>query len=196
MADLAALLDKEASAEIEAIQSEAQERASEIIAEAEEEAEQLVAKRERTAKQQKDAALVRARSSAELEASSMRLKAQQRAIESVFEEARDRIDALVADQSKYAPVLETLIQQATEGLDTTADMTVVVHPDEKPVAETVVKKLGLGVDVTTDERLRAGVRLKAAQGSNSIENTLVGRLGSLRDDLAGEVSEVLLQKES
>jgi V/A-type H+-transporting ATPase subunit E len=196
VADLAALLDKEASAEIESIRSEAQERASEIVAEAEEEAEQLVAKRERAAKQQRDAALVRARSSAELEAASMRLKAQQQAIESVFDEARDRIDALVSNRETYAPVLKTLLQQAIAGLDSKADMTVVVNPDESSVAKEVVDELDLQVEVSTDDQLRGGVRLKAAKGSNSIENTLVGRLDALRDDLASEVSEVLLQKGS
>ncbi len=196
MADLAALLDKEASAEIESIHSEAQERASEIVAEAEEDAEQLVAKRERAAKQQRDAALVRARSSAELEAASMRLKAQQEAIESVFDEARDRIDAVVSDDSKYTPVFKTLLQQAVAGLDNPKDMTVVVNPDETSVAKKVVDALDLDVEVSTDAQLHGGVRLKAAKGSNSIENTLAGRLDALRDELASEVSEVLLQKGS
>lgn len=194
MADLAALLDKEASAEIEAIHSEAQERASEIVAEAKEEAESLVAKRERAAKQQREAALVRARSAAELEAASMRLRAQQRAIESVFDEARGRIDALVADPKKYQPVLETLAREAAESVDTRGEATLAVHPDESSVAEKVVAKLGMDVTVKTDEAVRGGVRIQGPKGTASIENTLYGRLDALRDELASEVSEVLLQK--
>ena len=196
MADLAALLDKEASAEIEAIHSEAQTRASEIIAAAEEEAEQLVARRERAARQQHDASLVRAQSSAELEAASMRLTAQQQAIESVFDEAQARIDALVADPKRYAPVLRTLVQEATTGIAGTDVSTIVVHPDEKVVAERVVKDLGLDGEVTTNGSIRGGVRLQGTQGSASIENTLYGRLDALRDELASEISGILLQKGS
>ena len=195
MADLAALLDKEASAEIEAIHSEAQDRASEIVAEAEDEAEQLVARRERAARQQHDASLVRARSSAELDAASMRLNAQQKAIESVFAEARNRIDALVAQEKTYAPVLKSLVQQALAGLGTTTGATVVVHPDEKAVAEKVIGSLGLGLSVSTAADVRGGVRLQGPKGSASIENTLYGRLDALRDELASEVSGILLQKE-
>ena len=194
MADLAALLDKEASVEIEAIHSEAQERASEIVAEAKEEAESLVAKRERAAKQQREAALVRARSAAELEAASMRLRAQQRAIESVFAEARERIDALVAEPKEYQPVLETLTREAAESVDTRGEATLAVHPDEASVAQKVVDKLGLDVTVKADDAIRGGVRIQGPKGSASIENTLYGRLEALRDELASEVSEVLLQK--
>jgi F0F1-type ATP synthase membrane subunit b/b' len=42
MSDLSALLDREASAEIETLLSEARQRASEIVAEATAEAEQLL----------------------------------------------------------------------------------------------------------------------------------------------------------
>ncbi|HEV2126581.1 MAG TPA: V-type ATP synthase subunit E, partial [Chloroflexota bacterium] len=62
MANLSALLDKEASLEIEAILSEARERASEIVAKAREEADTVVAQQERVARTQYDAALVRSRS--------------------------------------------------------------------------------------------------------------------------------------
>lgn len=47
MANLAALLDREAGAEIEAILSEARQRASEIVARAKEEAKQIVSLKER-----------------------------------------------------------------------------------------------------------------------------------------------------
>ncbi len=61
MANLAALLEKEAGAEIEAMLSEARTRASEIVANAKSEAESILAQRERSAKTQHEATLVRAR---------------------------------------------------------------------------------------------------------------------------------------
>lgn len=196
MADLAALLEKEASAEIEAIHSEARDRASEIVARAEEEAEQLVARRVRAAEQQHAATLVRARSAAQLEASSMRLRAQQRAIESVFDEAREKIDALVADAKSYAPVLKSLMQEAVDGLGASGRTRVRVHPDEVAVAEKVAKDLGVDAEVVADERVRGGARVQAAGGGVAVENTLYGRLDALRDELASEVSRILHQEAS
>ena len=61
MANLAAILDKEASAEIEAVLSEAQGRASEIVAKAKEEAQteadKIVAQAQATIESEKKAAM-------------------------------------------------------------------------------------------------------------------------------------------
>lgn len=195
MADLAALLDREATAEIEGILSEARERASAIVSEAEEEAEALLANRERAARAQRDAELVRARSSAQLEASSLTLRAQHAAIQDVFEEA-ERSIAETARGPGYDKVMAALIEEALAAGGFSRDQvdTVMVHPDEEAVARKVVEKAGLDATVVPDSGVRAGVRLKAGEHM-VIENTLFGRLGSLRDELAGEVAQVLLSKE-
>ncbi len=193
MADLAALLDKEASAEIEAILAEARERASAIVAEAEREAEALVAGRERQAKMQRQSALVRARSAAQLEAASMRLNAQQEAIQSVFSEVEDKIAALTDDDERYAPVLETLLRQAVDGVRGTPDA-VVVHPDDEALAEKAAKAVGVDAAIKTDPSVRGGVKVQA--GHVAVENTLSARLAALRDELASEVSHALTSKEA
>lgn len=195
MADLAALLDREATAEIEGILSEARARASEIVAGAKEEAEGLLASRKRSAEAQYQAALVRARSAAQLEASSLTLRAQHSAIESVFDEVEKKLDE-VTTQPAYAEVLANLIREALDqGGVTAADVqAVIVGPKDEAVARRVLKEAGLSAEVETDERLRGGVRLRA--GNNVvIENTLHGRLEALRDELAAEVAQVLLSKE-
>ena len=69
MANLAALLEREASAEVETILSEARQRASEIVAKAEEDAKALTAQRERLSQTQGEAARVRAASAATTELS-------------------------------------------------------------------------------------------------------------------------------
>lgn len=193
MADLAALLDKEAGAEIEAILSEARERASEIVAEAEREAETLRATRERQAKSQREAQLVRTRSAAQLEAASTRLHAQQKAIESVFGAVADKIEALTQDASRYGTVLEALIREAADALPA-APTTIRVHPDDVEVASAAAKAVGVDAPVEGDATVRAGV--KVTSGRMSIENSLPARLDALRDELASEVADALTSKES
>jgi len=190
MANLSALLEKEASAEIEAIRSEAQDRASEIIAKAQEEAETIAAQRERQAKSQYEASLVRARSSAQLEASSMRLRSQHDAVESVMDAAKAKIDALTKDKKKYEGVLEKLLAEALEGVgDASQVEAVVVNPDDKSIAEKAASKHNIKAKVETSDDIKGGVRLK--RGSVVLENTLYERLDSLREELASDVSKIL-----
>ena len=193
MADLAALLDKEASAEIEAILAEARERASAIVADAERDAEALVAARERQAKAGRDAALVRARSAAQLEAASMRLNAQQEAIESVFRQAEAEIAELAEDPARYGRVLEELLKEAADGVRGTPEA-IVVHPADVDAARKAAKALGLDADVRGDEAVTGGVKL--VTGRISVENTLATRLEALRDELSSEVLAALTSKEA
>lgn len=195
MANLSALLEKEASAEIEAIRSEAQERASEIIAKAQEEAESITAQRERQAKSQYEASLVRAQSSAQLEASSMRLRAQHEAVERVMDAAKAKIDALTKDKKQYEGVLEKLLAEALEGMGDASNVeAVIVNPNDKALAEKVASKHNVRAKVETSDDIKGGVRLK--RGSVVLENTLYERLDSLRDELASDVSRVLFSSDA
>ena len=191
---VSALLEKEASAEIQAIRSEAQERASEIVAKANDEADALRKQRERGAKTQYEASLVRAKSSAQLEASSMRLRSQHEAVEQVIEAARAKIDALTQDKA-YEDVLEKLLKEALEAVGGKENVeAVVVNSAERSAAEKVALKHGLKTKVETDDSVRGGVRLK--RGSVVLENTLYERLDGLRDELASDISRVLFSADN
>ena len=196
MADLAALLDKEASAEIEQILSEARSRASELVESAEAEAESLLASRKRSVEAQNSSNLVRARSAAQLEASSLTLRAQHDAIQGVFEEAEERIGALKKGPT-YVEVLTALMREAlnANGGDPAAVRAVKVEPEDEKAALEAAKELGLQEKVVADPGIRAGVRLESGGSNAVIENTLPGRLAALRGELAAEVAQVLLSKE-
>jgi V/A-type H+/Na+-transporting ATPase subunit E len=196
MANLAALLEKEASAEIEAMLSEARSRASEIVAAAKAEADDTLKQRDYSAKSQSEATLVRARSAAQLEASSLRLRAQQSAIEGVFEGVKGKLSGVMADQAQYGGILEKLLKEALAGMGGVNNVaSVVVNSKDKALAEKIAAAVGLTGKVTTSDTVQGGVRL---QGNNSIsvENTLHGRLDALRDELASAVSGVLFNKGS
>ena len=193
MADLAALLDKEASAEIDAILAEARERASAIVADADAEAEAVVAKRERTAKAAREATLVRARSSAQLAAASQRLQAQQRAIQSVFDAVEERFDALPNDAERYRGLLDGLLREAAPAVGGRPSA-IEVAPGDVELAREVAAAAGMDAEVRGADDVRAGVRVVA--GSVSVENTLPARLEALRDELASDVARVLANPEA
>ncbi|MFO7546403.1 MAG: V-type ATP synthase subunit E [Trueperaceae bacterium] len=195
MADLSTLLEKEASTEIEAILSEARERASDILAGARSEADALVSARERAAKAQREAALVRARSSAQLEASSLRLNAQHDGVQSVFEVVRSKLDALLGDAGAYAPVFAKLLSQALEGVGGQEIEAVQVAAGDREMAEKAARDAGVSAPVETADDIRGGVRLRT-RGRSIIENTLFGRLEALQGELASEVSQALFQTEA
>ena len=191
MANLTALLEQEAGAEIEEVLSEARQRASEIVAKAEDDAKTLTAQRERTSQTQNEAARVRAASAAQLEASSMKLRAQHSVVESVFEAAETELRTLTQDDKRYPPVLSALLDEAVDALggkDQVAKIT--VNPADEKRAKEAAKKHGLDGKVETDEAVEGGVKVKATSNV-TIENSLFDRLRAAREELASEVSKLL-----
>lgn len=192
MAGLSALLHKEASAEIEAILSEARTKASEILESANTAADATVAARQRSAAVQRDAILVRARSAAQLEASALKLNAQHDGIQQVFDGVASKIKELIADPTGYALVFEKLLKEAVGSVEGHTLTGFEVANTDRELAEKVIAELGLSAPVSTNDALASGVRVRINR--NSVENTLFGRLESLRDDVAAEVSAVLFSK--
>jgi V/A-type H+-transporting ATPase subunit E len=190
VAELSSLLEKEASTEIEAIVAEGKKRAEEILSTARAEAEGVLAARVRAVKAQREAGLVRARSAAQLEASSLKLRSQHEGVQSVFAQAHERIRTLVADRQAYSAVFEALLAQAVDGLGGTAVQAVEVAPDDVELAKAAAAKAGLTAPVMASDAVHGGVRLVTANRS-AVENTLFGRLSALEGELAAEVSQAL-----
>ena len=186
MSNLATLLEKEASAEIEEILSEARNTASEIVAKAKEEAKSLLAQKERALKSQHDAEIIRAKSSAQLEASSLRLKAQNDGVEAVFDKAKSDLLGL-QKSDKYAAIFKALYTEAAGAVSKVAS--VVVNPAD-------AKYIDSAIDVKTDESIVAGLKLKGEGSSVMIENSLLSRLEAVKDDAAALVSKTLFGDET
>ena len=194
MANLAALLDRGASAEIEAILAEARERASELVSQARSDADALLAQRRRVAEAQHAAALIRAQSSAQLEAASLKLTAQHRAIEGVFEGVRAELDAL-RSSPRYRPVLAGLLEEAVSSFPEGGVVdAVLVDPTDLALAREVAAASGLADRVEAEPGIGAGVRLRQSENI-TVENTLGQRLAALRDELASYVSGALFGSE-
>ncbi len=191
MSNLSALLEHEASAEIEAILSEARQRASEIVAKAEDEAKATTAQRERLSQSQGEAAQVRARSAAQLEASSLKLRAQYSVVEDVFGSAEAELRKLSKDKKRYSPVLAALLGEAVDALGGPDNVSkVIVNPADEQVGQEAAKKVGLESKLETSKSVEGGVKVKATSNV-TIENSLFDRLRAAREDLASEVSQML-----
>ncbi len=192
MSDLAALLDKQAGAEITAILSEAQERASEITAAAQAEADAHVAAQERSARAQAEAALVRARSAAQLEAASVRLRSQHQAVEAVFDAVRAEFTR-IASSDAWSGHLNKLLKGAAAAATSAGGKvaSIKVNPSDIEAAKAAASELGLAAPVEADANVRLGVRVEVGETNVVIENSLVERLQSAHDDLAAEVSRLL-----
>lgn len=191
MSNLSALLEHEASAEIEAILSEARQRASEIVAKAEDEAKATTAQRERLSQSQGEAAQVRARSAAQLEASSLKLRAQYSVVEDVFGSAEAELRKLSEDKKRYSPVLAALLGEAVDALGGPDNVSkVIVNPADEQVGQEAAKKVGLESKLETSKSVEGGVKVKATSNV-TIENSLFDRLRAAREDLASEVSQML-----
>jgi len=194
MSDLSALLEREASAEIDAVLSEARERAAAAMAEAQSEAEQFLAQRRRAAEAQRDAALVRARSAARLEAAALKLQAQHAALERVFELARERMAAQAEDAKAYQGVLQRLLAEAVEHVGADGVAAIEAAPGDVAAVRAAAKALGVDAPVSGDPSLELGVRVRSHRRS-TVENSLVARLASLEGELAAEVSRTLFVAE-
>lgn len=191
MSNLSALLEHEAGAEIEAILSEARQRASEIVAKAETDAKAATAQRERLSQSQGEAARVRAQSAAQLEASSLKLRAQHGMVGNVFESAEAELRKLSKDKKRYSPILAALLGEAIDALGGKDHVgKVIVNPADEQTGKEAAQKLGLEDKVETSESVEGGVRVKGTS-SVTIENTLFDRLQAAREDLASEVSQLL-----
>jgi vacuolar-type H+-ATPase subunit E/Vma4 len=192
MANLTALLEKEASAEIDTILSEAHARASEIVAQAEEEARALTAQGERLAQTQAEASKVRAKSAAQLEASSLRLRAQHEAVEGVFSAVEAELRSLIKNGRRYNAVFEALLSEALEAVGGPERVAkVIVHPDDAARARKIAEGRALADKIETDEGVQGGVKLQAT-ANVTVENTLFDRLQAAREELASDVSKLLM----
>ena len=195
MSDLSALLEREASAEIASILSEARERASAAMAAAQTEAEQLLAKRRRAAEVQRDAALVRARSAAQLEAAALQLQAQHAALETVFEHARERLAGLPGDAKAYQGILQQLLAEALDDIGRDDVAKIEAAPTDVAMVTAIAKAAKVEAPVEGDEALMLGVRVRSKRHS-AVENSLPARLTALEGELAAEVSRLLFAVET
>ncbi len=188
MADLASLLESEASAEIEAILGEARQRADGIVKAAEEQAKSVLEGRKRFFDNAMQATITRAKSSAELESAALKLSASHGASEQAFTSAQSELRAFTKS-AEYEKTLQKLIAEVKNAVGTVSKLE--VNPADVEVAKRAASAAGVNAEVHANPEIETGVRGYAEGGSSSVTNTLVGRLSRARDSLLSDVAKVL-----
>jgi V/A-type H+-transporting ATPase subunit E len=186
MSKLGDILQEEVQGEIDAVLAEAESRAERLIRDAEEKASARVKSHQEIMQVETFAAVRRARSAAELNVSTARMRAKGQVIESVRKRALMAVEE-IAGQRNYRDILEALAEEALRAVE--GAKSAVVHPeDEERIRGWAAKK---GLELLTDPGLRLGVRLVDSKGKRSVVNSLPERLDRAWSTLASEVAKQL-----
>lgn len=190
--ELIAILEKEASAEMERIRAEAQAQADQVISEARAEAQaQLEAQRTRLEAERK-AARQKAESTAQVRAAALVLQAKDQVLTGVFARAETDLANVQQERGTYPRILHGMLREAAAGLG--GRMTVEVTQKDLEIARQAVRDLKLDADVTPTDGISGGVRLSIDHGRFTIENTLASRLERAKPLLATDVAALLWGK--
>ena len=188
MADLAKLLESEASAEIEAILAEARSKADGIVKQAEDQGKSTVEGKRRALENELSAARVRAKSASDLEGSALKLSASHSASQAAFAQAETELRSFTKS-SEYGSVLTKLIHEANTALGGLSKLE--VHSSDLETAQKAVAAAGLNIPVHANDKIETGVRGIGEAGTSSVTNTLIGRLARAKDSLLSDVAKVL-----
>ncbi|MBM3470790.1 MAG: hypothetical protein FJX73_08375 [Armatimonadetes bacterium] len=187
--ELIALLEREAAFERERLLAEARAQAEAIRVEAQRAADEMLAATRERLQADARAALVKAKSTAMLRASSLVLQAKEDEISRVFAQAYSALESLAADARRYPEVLRRFIE---EGLATLGGQGVVmVAQADQATAEALIREHGWEATVCADPAINGGARLASPDGRLVVTNTLASRLERARPALAAEVARTL-----
>ncbi|WP_276958898.1 V-type ATP synthase subunit E [Allomeiothermus silvanus] len=171
MSKLEDILKQEVSSEIASITAEAEAKARAIVEAAQARAEALKASRLKALEAERQAALRRAESAAELVVNQARIRSRGQIVDQVKAGVRQALAAL-SSQPDYPAILTRLAEEALRGVDQPEIL--VVNPQDAQHLESWAKSKGL--ELKTDPSVRLGVRLTSAGGKSYVENTLAERL--------------------
>lgn len=185
MSKLAAILQAEASAEIEGIAAAADSQAAKIISDAKSHAEEQIAAHKKKLAAEARAATQRAQSAADLTVASARTQARGEVLDLLRQNVHDALEE-ISSQANFGAVLQALAAEAIQVADKA--VAVVVNPDDQDKLPDWVRQQGL--ELQTDPNLHLGVRIVGQRG-NATENTLPERLQRAWGTLGPEVTKIL-----
>ncbi|MBI5812437.1 MAG: V-type ATP synthase subunit E [Meiothermus silvanus] len=171
MSKLEDILKQEVTSEIAAITAEAEAKARAIVEAARARAEALKVSRQKALEAERQAALRRAESAAELVVNQARIRSRGQVVDQVGAGVRQALAAL-SSQPDYPVLLTKLAEEALRGME--RPEVLVVNPADAKHLEAWAK--GKGLEVKTDPAVTGGVRVTSAGGKSYVENTLAERL--------------------
>jgi vacuolar-type H+-ATPase subunit E/Vma4 len=185
--DILRALDEQAEADCREVVDQAKAEAEAILRDAREQAEAATAARLDRAR-----AVVEPRAAQLLNSARLQNKrdidaVRAAAIESVFDDAADKLGLLRQDPDEYSKLLKALLDEAMAGSE--GDVLAVV--DEADMALMAPLVTTATCTITRAETPQTGVTVLACEGKVARRNTLGDRLAAVRRSSASEVAEIL-----
>lgn len=187
--ELIAILEKEASAEIERVLADARVQADHLITEARKEAQAYLEAQRQHLDAERKAARAKALSAAQVRASALVLQTKDRAASEVFAKADAELAGIQQDKAKYPAVLRGLIREAANGLGNR--VVIEVRPRDLDLTRHAVRELKLDAEVKPSEEVSGGARATTGDGRLVVENTLTSRVERVKPLLISEVAALL-----
>lgn len=187
--DIFKALEEQADDEVNQILHVATVQADSIEHEARDEAERITTHRVEAAEEAVRARYAKAVNAARLKVRRDLAAVRENAVDSVFEEARERLAAM-RGSAEYERVFTALAKEAVAGVDGTCEMQVVAA--DVALAEKVVRELGIDCTVTGTLDAGGGVVVTSDNGRVVRRNTFESRLLKVRGIAGAKVAEVLM----
>ena len=185
--ELLRVIEAEAEAERQGVLAAARQQAADLVAQAEARAAGIAEESRLRAQAEEQAARTKAKSGANLEASALLLETKSRAIEALFVQAGQELEAL--PKERYRKVMERLVAEAAADLP--GKLTVRVAPGDQDMAKDIVKKLSLEATVAADPAIKTGAVVADASGSTTVINLMRNRLEQARRLLTADIARTL-----
>jgi V/A-type H+-transporting ATPase subunit E len=187
--DILTALDEQARAECDQITADARAEAGRIVAEAQEQADRIKAQRmtrvQSTVEPKAQQLVNGARLANKREIEAVRMKA----VDSVFDEALERLKTLRNDPQVYEPLLRALLTEA--GQNTNGDSEALVDPADEALARELIRDMDLTCTLGATATPYGGVTVLSCAGRVARRNTLEDRLEQVRSTSRAAVAEML-----
>lgn len=190
--ELITILEKEATAEIERILTEARAQGDKFAADARADAQTLLEAQRQRLEAERKAGRQKGESTAQLRAAALVLQAKDLVLAEVLARAETELSRTQQERSKYAAILSGLIREAAAGLS--GRLTVEVNHKDLEIARQALRDLNVDVEVRPTDELSGGTRLSVDHGRLVVENTLTSRLAQAKPLLATEIAALLWGK--
>jgi vacuolar-type H+-ATPase subunit E/Vma4 len=187
--DILRALDDQARAECDQITADAQAEADRVVAEAREQADRIKTQRmtrvQTTVEPKAQQIVNAARLANKREVEAVRMQA----VDSVFDEALQRLKVLRSDPQKYEPLLRGLLKEAAES--TNGDSEALVDPSDEALARDLIRDMDLTCTLDSAVTPYGGVTVMSCAGRVARRNTLEDRLEQVRSSSRAAVAQML-----
>lgn len=184
-------IKEDAKAEADKIMKEAKEEVAElkdkVNSEIKEKKEKIKEETEKKIEQEKK----RIESSANLKIHNLQLRSKEDLIQEAFKKSKEKISE-IRDKKRYQKALEKIAEESMEGVEK-EDIEMRFSEEDKNVGNKVAKKYD--TEVGDSAPIEGGIILRTKDGKFVIDNSIERRFERQKQELRGEIADILFEQE-